>query len=220
VTPHDCDDFRARIGKPLSDADAVPWHEHLARCAACRDRLAAEQHLDELLASVPAPRIPAALAERVRAALGPMREKQREEMRLDALLDAVPAPEVPADLARRVLAGLRAERHPRSLRFLRGRTLRLAAAAVVLFAALAAWRLFDRPQGEPRAPLTYMKDELSGDDELVVYALENWELLMSEELEVYLASLDATELAHLELDPLDDLLGDDEDEDAPYGGHR
>ena len=219
MSPYDCDDFRARPGKARSEADSIAWHEHLTRCAACRDHLAAEEHLDELLASVPEPRIPAALAERVQAALEPVRARQREDARLDLLLDAVPAPDVPTDLAARVLAGLRPERAPSPLRLLRGRTLRLAAAAVVLFAAVASWVLF-RPASringdEPREPLTYIREELSGEDELVVYALENWELLMSEELEVYLASLDATELAHLELDPLDELLGSETD-----GGNR
>ena len=58
--------------------------------------------LDELLASLPEPDLPADLARRVLACLA----RPRAEGGLDALLERAPAPEVPSGLAGRVLTGL------------------------------------------------------------------------------------------------------------------
>jgi hypothetical protein len=114
----DCRRFRELLAAELaSPANAAPphearaerrmlqslsWHEHLSACGACRDLLAAEEALELLLASLPEPKLPPALAERVLARL-------HAASALDRLLERDDA-RAPEELAARVLAGLRSER--------------------------------------------------------------------------------------------------------------
>ena len=106
---------RALRGTPAGTARSAAelgWHRHLLACEDCRGLLAAEQALEELLRSLPAPRLPRDLARRVLARL---EDERRREPRtgpvaasggLDRLLELDPAPEVPAGLSTRVLGGL------------------------------------------------------------------------------------------------------------------
>ena len=107
-----CRDFRSQLASVLSgrSADvavgALAWHEHLLACGDCRALLEAEEALEVLLASLPEPKLPPELAERVLSRLVPA----RAELELDSLLDRSSEPEVPPDLARSVLAKLAAAR--------------------------------------------------------------------------------------------------------------
>lgn len=95
--------LRAAIEGHLSGAP-LAWHEHLVGCAACRELFEAEEALDALLACLPEPQLPVALAQRVLRRLE--RDRQLEHA-LDQVLDeAVGAAEAPADLSARILAGL------------------------------------------------------------------------------------------------------------------
>lgn len=216
-----CEDFRAlvarhlRPGKPgrelLPAGESVAWHTHLVECADCREFLAEEGRLDELLAAVPEPELPSALAARVRAALEPARRRQREEEHLDLLLDGLPEPIAPEGMSGRVLAGLRAERAPAKWTLLRGRGLALAAAVLALLLTIAGRALLFRESSTPEE-VAYIRTELIDEDELIVYALENWELLMSDDIEVYMASLDPSERILLELEDLDELMEETEED--------
>lgn len=107
----DCRNFRAALelalageGRALS---TLAWHEHLAGCGECRTLLEAEEALELLLASLPDPRLPRRLTERV---LVRLRAARRAEVQLDALLALDHPAEAPSGLAARVLAGLALER--------------------------------------------------------------------------------------------------------------
>ena len=114
---NDCTTFRRALADALSAARGVPpalgWHEHVLTCADCRDLLAAEEALEELLRSLPEPRLPRELTRRVLAALTAARgtTAARGDERLESLLALDHAADVPHDLARRVLAGLAPARH-------------------------------------------------------------------------------------------------------------
>ena len=226
MSTYSCEDFRSRLAQASSlpastDRESVAWHRHIVECELCRDLLASEERLDELLAAVPEPHVPRDLARRVRAALEPVRARVRApEDELDRLLELVPEPVVPEGLPDRVLAALQSERSsdqeqaaPFSL--LRGRGLLVAAAALLFafFLFRRAWTTSPGGSPEELGRVAYFHEELQDEDELIVYALENWELLMSDEIEVYLASLDPEEQALFELDLLDgveEILGEGE----------
>ncbi|MFO1011968.1 MAG: hypothetical protein U1F29_18040 [Planctomycetota bacterium] len=104
----ECALFRAELERRLSDArDAgfteLGWHEHLLGCASCRALLEAEEALDVLLASLPEPRLPRRLADRL---LVRLREASRREEELDQLL-ALDEHAAPEGLASRIAAGVR-----------------------------------------------------------------------------------------------------------------
>ncbi len=114
MTAPACREFRAALegalrgrARPERTAE-LSWHEHLLSCEPCRDLLSAEEALEELLATLPAPRLPADLAERVIARLADDRALHASE--LDGLLDLDRVPDAPPDLADRVLARLSDER--------------------------------------------------------------------------------------------------------------
>ncbi len=111
----------------------------------------------------------------------------------------------------RVLAGLRAERAPAKWTLLRGRGLALAAAVLALLLTIAGRALLFRESSTPEE-VAYIRTELIDEDELIVYALENWELLMSDDIEVYMASLDPSERILLELEDLDELMEETEED--------
>ena len=107
-----CTSFRARLQQALRGRvrpGGELWHEHVLSCPACRELLASEEALEALLASLPEPRLPVALAQRVLARL----EEARPEVAqaetgeaadaLDVLLDLDAAPAAPEDLPERVL---------------------------------------------------------------------------------------------------------------------
>ena len=115
MSPITCNDFRDRLERALrgrperTGTMALAWHEHLLSCAECRSLLEAEEALEELLSSLPDPRLPAHLVTRVLARLIAHRTASAKNG-LDRLLELDHAPAAPADLAPRVLAGLDAAR--------------------------------------------------------------------------------------------------------------
>jgi hypothetical protein len=86
----ECTSFRAALeaellGRPSQERLAwLSWNEHLLGCADCRELLQKEEALEVLLATLPEPRLPAALLERV---LRRLRRDLAEETRLEKLLD-------------------------------------------------------------------------------------------------------------------------------------
>jgi hypothetical protein len=183
----DCIEFRARLVEALrrpsagrrvgpgllgapgtlgNGPDSLAWHGHVIHCAQCRDLLAEEEALDELLRSLPEPRLPRALAERVLSRLDGVRQgvdldrllelsrpepaparlaenvlaRLHRERRLDRLLDRLPA-EVPKGLERRVLANLALARRKPTAQAAptSARRLPLRLAAGIAIAALATW---------------------------------------------------------------------------------
>lgn len=110
-----CSDFRARLSALLSGRAAAPewttlaWHEHLHTCAECRDLLEAEEALEVLLETLPEPRLPRALCERVLERLATARPGlagAAGDAGLDQLLGLAEVTP-PDDLAGNVLRGLR-----------------------------------------------------------------------------------------------------------------
>jgi len=112
-----CREFRSRLtealvqGSDSSELSALSWHEHLTGCGPCRELLAAEEALEDLLASLPIPKLPPELTERVLARLEAMRLEavHDEELRLDTLLGLAGAIEPPNHLADKVLAAVSPE---------------------------------------------------------------------------------------------------------------
>jgi len=170
--PDRCQDFRELLEralcKPAAQLEPLAWHEHLGVCPECRSLLEEEEALEHVLASLPAPTLPEALAERVLARLrsehaprdldslldldqfeGPegLTERVLDELELDRLLARVPEPEVPAGLSARVLVGLGPERQAPVARVIPLR--RLAPVAAALVALLAFFALRGKDEIEP-----------------------------------------------------------------------
>jgi hypothetical protein len=142
--------------------------------------------------------------------MNPERRDPRDdgERRLEALLDRWPEPEVPAGLAERVLAATAAER----ARGARGRarpgpgrraaSWALACAALLALAVAAGlWREGGAEQAEPaaelaRGPAAPAPAELLAHLEL----LEDWELLVTDDLDLLLAALDEMDEVLLGID--------------------
>lgn len=104
-----CRAFRDRLAIALSgppELAELSWNEHLLGCADCRALLEAEEALEALLASLPEPRLPPALTQRVLARLA----GARDDSSLDALLALPELEPAPGDLAGDVLAALRPHR--------------------------------------------------------------------------------------------------------------
>lgn len=215
-----CAEFRialeAALAGPARRRAALAADPHLASCASCRAELAREERLERALSAVPEVPAPPALARRLLARLAPERAAGGgaldEPDELDELLARVPPPRVPPGLAGTVLAGLAPERaRPR-----RRLGSRLGPAWLLAMAAslVLGWLLFAR-RGAPeelRPELARAALPLEADEELLTYALERWELLHDEDLDLWLASLD----------PVDELLmevaGEEPWLDVPAGG--
>ena len=231
-----CADFRERLaaalaGRPAPDPTpelrALAWHGHLATCASCSALLEAEQALEAVLASLPAPRLDAELARRVLARLERARaddqrletlleldrveappgglaagvlarlESARSDPRLDALLDAVPAPRAPAGLEARVLSRLARHRR-RGWRRLASLPPALRFAAAALVLASGALLLWRAGAApQPPAPVAQIARP-----EPPPELLEALDLLESWEL---IAS-DDLDVLLASLDPLEDEL--------------
>lgn len=204
-----CAEFRSLLEEVQAggqDARALLGDDaHARTCNACRAELARELALDRLLAGLPAPATPAALAHGVLAALAAERARPTPAAEASAvdslaadlgefeeLLGELPAPRIPGGLSERVLAGVA---HARPARPRRRFGWLLAVAASLAAVALWSWNAsrgdearLEVAQGEPL--------DLEQDSDLLAYAVEHWELLHDEDLDVWLASLD----------PLDELL--------------
>ena len=103
----ECGTFRDHLAAHLrgrASLTELSWHEHLLACQDCRDLLEAEEALEVLLESLPQPRLPAHLAERVLARLEEARTSARDS--LDRLLELSTVDAAPPDLARRIGAGI------------------------------------------------------------------------------------------------------------------
>lgn len=106
-----CVEFRARLARLLTGQAAAPdwaelaWHEHLHGCGECRALLEAEEALEQLLETLPEPRLPRDLCERVLDRLA----TERVGSDLDRLLELSEV-KPPLDLADNVLRGLRTPR--------------------------------------------------------------------------------------------------------------
>ncbi len=162
-----------------------------------RERTTPADGLDHLLDTPPLPAAPAGLEARVLRGLRASRATLADR-RLDALLDRAPEPEVPPGLSERLLVALESGRRTSARsRFvlLRGGRRWAAAAAIVLTlgAGLAWLRARDH---EAKDTIGQVADELLSQLEV----LENWDALMSEDLDLYLASLDPVDWTLLELE--------------------
>ncbi len=127
-----CATFRELLEQALFESSSkrqeLSWHEHLSTCVACCRLLEEEEALESLLASLPSPELPEALASRVLARLREQREdlaldallerdqleephglsdRIKDELALDRLLDRDGGVEAPAGLSARVLAALK-----------------------------------------------------------------------------------------------------------------
>jgi len=207
-----CDVFRAELERLVAASDAgleaLGRSEHALACAACRSAWSAELGLERLLVAVPPPAVPVGLAARVLAGL----ERRRADAALDALLEQVPPPAVPPGLARRVLAGVAPARRPR-----RRLGVWLAAAAVLLVGlALWTWRTVPVPVES----LELAAGELEADPDLIAYAVEQWEVLHDEDIDVWLASLDPLDELLLEVAADGELWPEDEGLGAPEAPAR
>ncbi len=111
----DCHGFRRGLERALSGRPApaglreLSWHEHLLGYGECRELLEREEALEELLATLPTPRLSPELARRV---LERLREVRRGLGDLDELLALDAGAEAPGGLAHRVLIALEEERTP------------------------------------------------------------------------------------------------------------
>ena len=106
----DCHDFRVALSRALEGLPVPPaltalsWHEHLLGCGECRELLESEEALEVLLATLPDPKLPPELSERIVARLS----ATRAEANLDNLLDLAEA-RAPEGMSARVLAAVRGE---------------------------------------------------------------------------------------------------------------
>ncbi len=188
----------------------------LARLADVRAKRAVETELDRLL-ELDRPDVPERMADRVLSGLA----GARTEARLDALIDLVPIPVTPSGLAERTLSALARERRPRArLRLLRGGGLRLAAAALILAGlGLVFWRAGSQRSREPDVTVALGVTVARGlvEDELLASldVLENWDLLMSDDLDLLMGELDPVDWTLLEYGSLDP---ETEREDEERGG--
>jgi len=101
---HSLENHAERSGAPLRD---LLWHRHLHGCRDCRELLSAEEALEALLSSLPNPKLPPGLAQRVLARLSRPADAQAG---LDALLELDRPESARPGLAGRVLAHLAEER--------------------------------------------------------------------------------------------------------------
>jgi len=235
-----CREFRARLadalGAPSSSAregvaglTSLSWHEHLLGCADCRTLLEAEEALEALLATLPEPVLPPALAQRVLARLARARGEraldellergaelavpaglaggvlaalrpQRDEAALDRLLDRLAPPEPPAGLARRVLRGLEPQRARRAPAGRRRPAPWALGVAAALLLAFSWAAWMARGKRDPQpAHFEEPSEALLASLEL----LESWELLAADDLDLALADLDEVGLLILELEAED-----------------
>jgi len=219
----------------------LSWHAHLLSCDDCRELLQREEALEALLASLPEPRLPEALARRVLARLrrdrtaevrldrlldldaevrapeglaagilaGLARERSASpgdpaEARLDALLDLDREVRVPPGLARRVLAGIANQREPvRELARTapgRRRAWLYAVAAGVLLAFLGrVYWLRTRPgSGATSEPVVQVEPEPDPRMLAALDVLEEWDLLMQDDVDVLLSTLGPADVALLD----------------------
>lgn len=211
MIPRACQDFRARLARLFEGAPGTldaAGRAHWLDCPDCRARFENEEALERLLRDDRAD-APPGLAAAVLARLEPA----RADAALDELLESVVVT-APEGTAQRVLAGLvGARRRERRALVARRALVGVAAVAALLFVlwrwsvrpepAIAPADLVDVPPVEPSIDPA----DLDQDEELVAYAVERWELLMDDDVDLWLASLDPLDQARIEL--LDDVTLDE-----------
>lgn len=203
-----CAIFRAELEEALAGPagrfEALAAHAHARACASCRAELLRERALEACLERDPEPELPAGLAPRTLARLAEARRDAREETRLDRLLERDAPPTPPVGLPRRILRRLgpvRSAPVPSSpvstapARRPRGRL--VAAAALLLALGLWGWRAL-RPEPGPAPEPRVTEVPADEEAELLAYALDNWELLQDDDLDLWLASLDPLDQVVLE----------------------
>ncbi len=220
-----CDELRARFERALGEKRAVSadpaCREHVLSCPSCLELVSREEALEDVLDSLEEPIPPVQLAARVLAALAPARTNVAAdgERALDELLERWRAPAVPARLPRRIQQRLAAERPPAPSRRRALPVLACAVLALVLLLAVRGWRGHSPADtrvhvaGTPSAPDSDAP-ESDAYGELVGYALENWELLTSEDLDLLLGGLDPVDEVLLEF-ALDDAFVEPVDRGRP-----
>lgn len=234
----DCTRFRAELEEALARPSGALLRladtAHARGCDECRQELARELGLERLLARVPVPQVPPALARRVLAGLAGDRLAAESlvpeidalandvlaNVELEQLLGSVPAPVVPAGLAGRVLVGLAPARTPALKPRSRRPRLWLAAAGLLAAAALWAWNARRPSRALPevvQGSRLELDTDLETDEELLAYAVEHWELLHDEDLDVWLASLDPVDELLMEYSDDEGLFADGADEPAASG---
>jgi hypothetical protein len=203
-----CAPFRVELERALAGSRGalarLGQHEHARACAACRAELRRERGLEVVLERLPESEIPPALARRVLARLagehgtgcaGLPEHGVLEDGELDELLVRLPTPRAPAGLTARVLQGVAEARELRRVKSVRRSWWWSVAAGLLVGLGFWGWSVF-RPAA-PRVDLALGTGaELEADEELLTYAVERWELLQDEDLDLWLASLD----------PVDELL--------------
>jgi len=223
-TNNPCREFRSLLEDELlrpgmnAELTTLSWHEHLLSCGECRELLASEEALEELLSSLPQPRLPQHLVKRVLRRL----RRARTGSDLDRLLEAdaqLDAPsglsdrllsslagsrrahgdaldqlldvyEVRADegLSDRILGRLQAERAIPILPFYARPTAKVLLAMAALFLIYLATVQF--ASNEPKT-LTSTTEVAFADPDLLeeYYLLDNWHLLMPEsDIELLIAT--------------------------------
>ena len=197
-----CQEFLLELERAFAGGGAelpdLSEHVHLRDCAPCRGELARERALDRLLDSAAPVALPARLSARVLAALQDSRATPPERA-LDGLLERLPEPVVPAALAQRILRRVAPARTGRWSR----RTVAVAVAAGLFLCLALWWARLERgstPHTNEDAGNVFhdvLPPAGRGDEEeLLEYAVERWEILHDDDLDLTLASLD----------PLDELL--------------
>lgn len=210
-----CRQFRSLLENELrrpgtnTELTSLSWHEHLLFCESCRELLAAEEALELLLSSLPAPKLPAHLARRVLLRLQQARIRpgldrllevdaglepptglsgrvlaaladSREAEGLDQLLDRYQVPVHP-ELSERILAGLHNERFAAPLSFYERPLVKVLLTAAA--AAIVYAGAYTFSSGKQTSKALHPATELAfADPDLLeeYYLLDNWNLLMPE----------------------------------------
>ena len=204
-----CAEFRAALAEhgARGQARAADRLAHARDCLECGALLRRELELEALLDVVRDEPAQVSFAGRQLAArvLSRLAPERATNPGLGALLDSVAVPAAPPGLAERVLAGLapartasRAPRHARR----RVRLLAGVAAAALAGLAIWGWRLRSRAVDPAPAVVEGVAPKglsLEHDEELIAYALERWELLHDDDVDLWFASLDPEEELLMEL---------------------
>ncbi|MFT5291510.1 MAG: hypothetical protein ACI8PQ_003048 [Planctomycetota bacterium] len=191
------------------------WQEHLFACEDCRRLLAKEKALEVFLEALPKVELPERLAERVLARLVAARSEVHvlsPEDALDRLLERDLVSAAPTGLSARVIASLEEERARRTELISLPQRWSWAAAALLLLSLgtwlLASWKPESTDQSEESGNFAGLSGsglagsglagsegvdaedmEVNPDLLASLEILENWELLLSDDVDVLIGGL-------------------------------